>query len=68
MSNGYSKQIQKRISNAAAGTVFVSSDFADIADTETVRRNMNRIRPMNGILQRLNLSTELIRRSLGFPI
>ncbi len=52
MSNGYSKQIQKRISNAAAGTVFVSSDFADIADTETVRRNMNRL-TQAGMLRRI---------------
>ncbi len=52
MSNGYSKQIQKRISNAEAGTVFVSSDFADIADTETVRRNMNRL-TQAGMLRRI---------------
>lgn len=43
MANGYSRQIQERISNAAEGTVFVSSDFADIADTETIRRNLNRL-------------------------
>ncbi|WP_418747192.1 DUF6088 family protein [Frisingicoccus sp.] len=43
MANGYSRQIQERISNAVEGTVFVSSDFADIADTETIRRNLNRL-------------------------
>ena len=43
MANGYSRQIQERISNAAEGTIFVSSDFADIADTETIRRNLNRL-------------------------
>ena len=43
MANGYSRQIQERISNAAEGTVFVSSDFADITDTETIRRNLNRL-------------------------
>lgn len=43
MANGYSKQIQERIGNALEGTVFVNSDFADIADTETVRRNLNRL-------------------------
>ena len=32
MTSGYSRQIRERISNAAEGTVFVSSDFADIAD------------------------------------
>ncbi len=52
MANGYSKQIQERISNAAEGTVFVSSDFADIADTETVRRNMNRL-TQTGMLRRI---------------
>lgn len=43
MANGYSKQIQERIGNAVEGTVFISSDFADIADTETIRRNLNRL-------------------------
>ncbi len=52
MANGYSKQIQERISNAAEGTVFVSSDFADIADTETIRRNMNRL-TQTGMLRRI---------------
>jgi len=52
MANGYSRQIQDRISNAAEGTVFVSSDFADIADTETVRRNMNRL-TQKGMLRRI---------------
>ncbi len=52
MASGYSKQIQERISNAEEGTVFVSSDFADIADTETVRRNMNRL-TQTGMLRRI---------------
>lgn len=43
MSNGYSKQIQERIESAAEGTIYISSDFADITDTETVRRNLNRL-------------------------
>ncbi len=43
MANGYSRQIQERINMAAGGTIFVSSDFADIADTETIRRNLNRL-------------------------
>lgn len=43
MANGYSRQIQERICNATEGTVFVNSDFADIADTETIRRNLNRL-------------------------
>ena len=52
MANGYSKQIQERIGNALEGTVFVNSDFADIADTETVRRTLNRL-TKTGILRRV---------------
>lgn len=52
MANGYSKQIQDRISCALSGTVFISSDFADIADTETIRRNLNRLTEA-GILRRI---------------
>lgn len=52
MEDGYSKQIQKRIGNAAEGTVFVRSDFADIADTETIRRSMNRL-TQKGMLHRI---------------
>lgn len=43
MADGFAKQIQDRIGAAADGTVFVNSDFADIADSETVRRNLNRL-------------------------
>ena len=43
MTDGFAKQIQDRIGAAADGTVFVNSDFADIADSETVRRNLNRL-------------------------
>jgi hypothetical protein len=53
MSNGFSKQIKERIEYAADGTVFVNSDFADIADHETVRRNLNRL-----------TQTDLLRRVL----
>lgn len=52
MASGYSKQIQDRIRNAIEGTVFVNSDFADIADTETIRRNLNRL-TKTGILRRI---------------
>ena len=37
MANSYSRKIQERIRDAAEGTVFIGADFADIADTETVR-------------------------------
>ena len=43
MTNGFSKQIQERIGNAVDGTIFVNSDFADVADQETVRRTLNRL-------------------------
>ena len=52
MANGYSKQIQERIGCVPEGTIFVSSDFADIADTETIRRNLNRL-TQTGPLRRI---------------
>ncbi len=52
MAKGYSRQIRERIGAAADGTVFVGSDFADIADTETIRRNLNRL-TQTGILRRI---------------
>lgn len=52
MAKGYSKQIQERIGCVPEGTIFVSSDFADIADTETIRRNLNRL-TQTGTLRRI---------------
>ena len=52
MANGYSKQIQERIGSAEDGTIFINSDFTDIADTETVRRNLNRL-TQAGIVRRI---------------
>ena len=52
MANSYSKQIQDQIKAAAEGTIFISSDFADIADTETIRRNLNRL-TQAGMLRRI---------------
>lgn len=52
MTNSYSRQIQERIGAAAEGTIFVNSDFADIADTETIRRNLNRL-TQSGMLRRI---------------
>ena len=52
MANGYSKQIQEQIKAAAERTIFISSDFADIADTETIRRNLNRL-TQAGMLRRI---------------
>ena len=52
MINGYSRKIQERIRTAAEGSIFVNSDFADIADTETIRRNLNRL-VQSGTLRRI---------------
>lgn len=52
MSVSYSKQIESRIKKAKGGTVFVGSDFVDIASSETVRRNMNRL-VEQGIIRRV---------------
>ena len=52
MKTGYSKQIQERINGADDGTIFVNSDFADIADSATVRQSLNRL-VQAGILQRV---------------
>ena len=43
MANGYAKEIQKRIGAAPDSTIFIVSDFADVADSETIRRNLNRL-------------------------
>ena len=59
MVNGYSNQILTRIEEAPEGTVFVNSDFLDIAKTDTVRRNLKRIietkklrRILNGVYEK----------------
>lgn len=52
MAHGYSKQIQDRIKNASDGTVFVNTDFVDIANQETVRKNLNRL-VQTGVLKRV---------------
>ena len=52
MDSGYTRQIRERILEAEEGTIFVISDFADIADTETIRRNLNRL-TQAGTLRRI---------------
>ncbi|MFR8181426.1 MAG: hypothetical protein ACLU9P_00035 [[Ruminococcus] torques] len=37
MAKGYMQEIRERILSAEEGSVFSTSDFADIADTNTVR-------------------------------
>ena len=43
MDNGFMKSIRDRVLNAEDGSVFTSSDFADIADTGTIRQSLNRL-------------------------
>ena len=52
MQSSYAGQIKQRIENSPSGTIFINSDFADIAETETIRRNLNRI-TQTGILRRI---------------
>lgn len=52
MANGYMSEIRKRVLNAKDGTVFVTSDFADIADTNTIRQSIFRL-VNDGILRRI---------------
>ena len=52
MDNGYTKKIRERILSAKEGTVFITSDFADIANTTTVRQSLQRL-VQSGILRRI---------------
>ena len=66
MNYGYTKQIRERILSAEDGSVFTASDFADIADTTTVRQSLKRIaesgtvrRILNGIYEKPKYSALL---------
>ncbi len=52
MDNGYMQEIRARILAAHDGTVFVASDFADIADTATIRQGLKRLY-QSGIIRRI---------------
>lgn len=52
MSYGYAKNIRKRVRVANDGTIFSISDFDDIAERETVRRNLSRLVDA-GVLKRV---------------
>ena len=43
MDNGFMKSIRDRVLAAEDGSVFTSSDFANIADTGTIRQSLNRL-------------------------
>ena len=52
MNNGYTKEIRERILSFAEGTVFIMSDFADIADATTIRQSLSRL-VKSGKIQRI---------------
>lgn len=52
MDSGYMKQIRERILSAKNGMIFTTSDFADIADADTVRQSLNLL-VNHGILRRV---------------
>ena len=43
MAKGYIQEVRKRVAAAADGSVFAASDFADIADANTIRRSVYRL-------------------------
>jgi len=49
---GYSDELDKRLSQIAAGTPIVASDFSDIANVRTIRELLN-IRIRNGTMRRI---------------
>ena len=66
MREGYTQQIKNKIEQSPAGTVFIHSDFARIAGTETVRRSLNRFtqtghlrRILNGVYEKPKYSSLL---------
>lgn len=52
MANGYISGIRTRVLSAEDGTVFAASDFADIADTNTIRQSLYRL-VNDGTLRRI---------------
>lgn len=52
MNNGYIQEMRTRILAAEDGTVFIASDFGDIADSSTIRQGLNRL-CQSGIIRRV---------------
>ena len=52
MANDYMRGIWERVISSANGTIFVASDFADIADADTIRQSMYRL-VNDGTLKRI---------------
>jgi len=43
MENNYQEQIEERINNSEKGSMFIPSDFSDIADTNAIRKALSRL-------------------------
>ncbi|WP_102269027.1 DUF6088 family protein [Massilicoli timonensis] len=52
MAKGYIQEVRKRVAAAADGSVFAASDFADIADANTIRSALYRL-VEDGVLRRI---------------
>lgn len=52
MAKGYIQEIRERVLTADDGSIFTTSDFADIADTNTVRSALYRL-VQDGVLRRI---------------
>lgn len=50
--NGYTQEVRERILSAEDGAIFVAPDFADIADTATIRQSLQRLYQA-GIVRRI---------------
>ncbi len=52
MAKGYMQEVRERVLTAEDGSIFIASDFADIADSNTVRSALYRL-VQNGSLRRI---------------
>lgn len=52
MNNGYIKEMRERIISSEDGTIFIAPDFADIADSATIRQGLKRL-CQSGIIRRI---------------
>lgn len=52
MDNGYMQKIRTQILSSEDGTVFIASDFADIADNAAIRQALLRL-SQSGIIRRI---------------
>jgi hypothetical protein len=52
VNNGYIKEMRERIISSEDGTIFIAPDFADIADSATIRQGLKRL-CQSGIIRRI---------------